>query len=132
MEKLHISPTKTREVIRAHGTEVLLLTYPSVSGDTPAARHAAALVGALVHYAKNEVASAASTALRGAMTSGRLFDFERHTYDVTLTLAPHKCGVWLTLSTRHVAGDAPPRERALTLLWDPTERVQLRARRHKF
>lgn len=127
MEKLHISPTKTREAVRALGNEVLLLTYPTVTGDTPTACHAAALIDALVHYAKTEIATGAAQALQGAIASGRLFDFTRHTYDLALTTAPVKRGVLWTLTARHNTGNGVVRERALTMLWDAEECLQVRA-----
>ena len=131
MEKLHISPTKKREILRHSGNEVLLLTYPAVTGDTPAARHAAALIDALVHYAKTEIATAAAQALQGAIASGHLFDFTRHTYDLSLAATPVKHGVLWTLTARHSEGKGAPHEHALTMLWDAEECLQSRVYKHK-
>lgn len=131
MKKLHILPTKKREIIRHSGNEVLLLTYPAVTGDTPAARHAAALIEALTHHAKTKVAAKARASLLEAIASGHLFDFTRHTYDLSLAATPVKHGVLWTLTARHSEGKGAPHEHALTMLWDAEECLQSRVHKHK-
>ena len=51
MEHLQTQDKKQRRTVYSEGgNEVLRLSYPTVTGDTPAANHTAALVKALVDY----------------------------------------------------------------------------------
>lgn len=129
MENLHISPQKTRCVLRHGGNEVLLLTYPTLTGDTPAALHAAALIEALIAYARESALSRAAEALREAATSGRLFDFTRHTYDISLSSKTAQKHLHLALSVRFCAGEKTLSTSTLHMLWDKEETLQYRAHR---
>ena len=127
MEKLHISPQKTRCVLRHGGNEVLLLTYPTLTGDTPAALHTAALIEALIAYAREGALSRAAEALREAAASGRLFDFKRHTYDISLLSKMTQKHLHLTLRVCFSAGEETLFGDALQMLWDKEEAIQYRA-----
>ncbi|MBQ2773072.1 MAG: hypothetical protein IJF45_01860 [Clostridia bacterium] len=134
MEKLHISPQKTRCVLRHGGNEVLLLTYPTLTGDTPAALHTAALIEALIAYARESALSRAAEALREAAASGRLFDFKRHTYDISLSSKATQKHLHLALSARFYAGEKTLSESTLHMLWDKEEALQYRlpkGRKHR-
>ncbi|MBE6603856.1 MAG: hypothetical protein E7636_05980 [Ruminococcaceae bacterium] len=127
MEKLHISPQKTRCVLRHGGNEVLLLTYPTLTGDTPAALHTAALIEALIAHARESALSRAAEALREAAASGRLFDFKRHTYDISLLSKMTQKHLHLTLRVCFSAGEETLSESTLHMLWDTEETLQCRA-----
>ena len=129
MEKLHISPQKTRCVLRHGGNEVLLLTYPTLTGDTPAALHIAALIEALIAYARESALSRAVEALREAAASGRLFDFKRHTYDISLSSKATQKHLHLTLRVRFCAGEETLFGGELTMLWSKDEALQHRVPR---
>ena len=129
MEKLHISPQKTRCVLRHGGNEVLLLTYPTLTGGTPAALHTAALIEALIAYARERALSRAAEALREAAASGRLFDFKRHTYDISLLSKMTQKHLHLALSARFYAGEKTLSEGTLHMLWDKEEALQHRVPR---
>lgn len=127
MEKLHISPQKTRCMLRHGGNEVLLLTYPTLTGDTPAALHTAALIEALTGYARESALSLAAKALREAAASGRLFDFTRHTYDISLSREVTQKHLHLTLRVCFSAGEETILGDTLQMFWDKEEAVQYSA-----
>jgi hypothetical protein len=129
MEKLQISPKKERCMLRYEGNEVLLLTYPTLTGDTPAALHAAALIEALIAYARESALSRAAEALRAAAASGRIFDFKRHTYDISLSSKATQKHLHLALSARFYAGEKTLSEGTLHMLWDKEEALQHRSPR---
>ena len=128
MEKLQISPKKERCMLRYEGNEVLLLTYPTLTGSTPAARHTAALIEALAAYARNSALTHAAEALKTA-AAGRLFDFKRHTYDISLSSKATQKHLHLTLSVRFCAGEKTLSTSTLHMLWDKEETLQYRAHR---
>ena len=129
MEKLHISPQKTRCVLRHGGNEVLLLTYPTLTGSTPAARHTAALIETLTAYARKNPLSHAAKSLKAAAAAGRLFNFKRHTYNISLSSKATQKHLHLTLSARFCAGEEVLSENTLHMLWDKEETLQYRAHR---
>ena len=127
MEKLQISPKKERCMLHCGGNEVLLLTYPTLTGSTPAALHTAALIEALIAYARESALSRAAEALKAAAAAGRLFDFKRHTYDISLSSKTTQKHLHLTLSARFCAGEKTLSESTLHMLWDTEETLQCRA-----
>ena len=129
MEKLHISSKKARHMLLHGGNEVLLLTYPTVTGDTEAARHAAALVAALADYARESAKEIAVDALRAALAAGRVFDFTRHTYDVSLAKSTVGKHLVLALTAHFFAGEKTLARQTLTTYWDGDECLQYRAPR---
>ncbi len=124
MEKLHISPKKAREMLLFDGNGVLLLTYPTVTGDTPAACHAASLISALADYARENAREIATEALRAAIAAGRVFDFTRHTYDISLAASTEKKRLVLSLTAHFFAGEQTLARHTLTTLWDSDECLQ--------
>ena len=128
MEKLTISEKPSQLVLRHAGSEVLRVTYPEVSGDTAAARHAAAMIGALVGYAKTALAPQAAAALAAAAKEKRLFAFRCHRYDVTFSATHEKSGLCLRLTAAHRVGTEEKSE-ALVMLFDSAEALQLSPRR---
>ena len=129
MEKLHIFPQKARCMLRHGGNEVLLLTYPKLTGNTPAALHVAALIEALTGYARQVAAARAAEALKAAAASGHLFDFTRHTYDISLSRETTQRHLILALRVRFCAGEEPIFSNELQMLWDKEETVQYSATR---
>ena len=125
MEYLGKQDQKRRTLLSESGNEVLRLSYPVVVGDTPAALHVAAMVGALVGYAEREALGAASAALSEAAKNGRLFDFTCHTFDISLHLAPQKTHVMITLEVEFSNGKAPIFSRNASLFWEKGEQFQL-------
>ena len=129
MEKLHISLAKNRQMIRHGGNNVLLLTYPSIGGDTPAAEHAKNLVAALIDYAKESAANIATEHLLEALHRGRLFDFSPHTFSISLDVKREKTRLTLTLTAHFFVGEQTITPRTLTTHWDENERLQARPSR---
>ena len=130
MEKLTISEKPSQLVLRHAGSEVLRVTYPETSGDTAAARHAAAMIGALVDHAKTTLAPQAAAALAAAAKEKRLFAFRCHRYDVTLSATHEKNALCLLLTATHQAG-ATSQSESLTMRFDAAEALQLRPRQRR-
>ena len=108
MEHLQTQDKKQRRIVYSKGgNEVLRLAYPTVTGDTPAATHTATLVKALVDFGEKEAAKIAAAALLTALQSGRLFDFTRHTYDVSLKIARLPTHTEITLAVVFHNGNSP-------------------------
>lgn len=126
MEKLHILPKGERCVLFHGGNEVLLLTYPTVTGTTPAALHAAALIEALAAYAREQVTPLATAALKAAVASGRIFDFTRHTYEISLTASKAGHHLLLTLRARYFQGGEAFTDNTLAMCFDESEHIQKR------
>ena len=129
MEKLHILPKAERCVLFDGGNEVLLLTYPTVTGTTPAALHAAALIEALAAYAREQVVPLAAAALKAAVASGHIFDFTKHTYEISLTANKAGRHLLLTLRAHWFGGNETFTDNTLTLCFDESEHMQKRAPR---
>ena len=126
MEYLRKEDKKRRRLLLSKsGNEVLRLSYPAVTGDSPAARHVAALIGALIDYAEREAQKTATAALARAVKGGRLLDFTPHTYDVSLDLERRQTHVEITLRVEFGDGTAPIFSREATLYWDKNEQLQL-------
>lgn len=117
---------RQRVLLSKSGNEVLWLSYPILTGDTPAARHTAALIEALIGYAEQEALKMAETALAEAIKNGRLFDFTRHTYDVSLDFVHLPTHVAITLIVEFSNGTAPVFSRKRTFYWEGDEQFQLK------
>ncbi|MBR7112346.1 MAG: hypothetical protein IKC75_05465 [Clostridia bacterium] len=128
MEKLHILPNKRGELVLRNGCGVLGLSYPVVSGNTAAAEHTAQLIACLAAHARNEAANRAEVALKNALRSGRLFDFTRHTYQISVTKTEENKHVCITLTAHLSVGGTTVFHRTLSTRWDKAERIQHRAR----
>lgn len=131
MEKLHILPKVKRCVLFDGGNEVLLLTYPTVTGTTPAALHTAALIDALVTYAREQVVPLAAAALKAAVANGRIFDFTRHTYEISLTANKAGRHLLLALRARRFGGDETFTDNTLAMCFDESEHVQQKLPRER-
>ena len=126
MECLQVENKKQRRIVYSKaGNEVLRLAYPTVTGDTPAATHTAALVKALVSFGEKEAAKIAAAALLAALQNGRLFDFTRHTYDVSLKIARLQAHTEITLAVVFHNGNSPVFEKKKVMYWDSEENIQL-------
>ena len=126
MEHLQTQDKKQRRIVYSKGgNEVLWLAYPTVTGDTPAATHTATLVKALVDFGEKEAAKIAAAALLTALQSGRLFDFTRHTYDVSLKIARLPTHTEITLAVVFHNGNSPVFEKKKIMYWDSEEHIQL-------
>ena len=125
MEYLRKEGTKRRVLLSKNGNEVLRLSHPLITGDTPAARHVAALIEALVGYAEGEALRVATEALSAAVKGGRPFDFTPHTYDVSLDLERREKHVTITLLVEFKSGTAPIFSRRCVQHWDKSEQLQL-------
>jgi len=129
LEKLHILLAKNRQMLRHGGNNVLLLTYPTIGGDTPAAEHAKNLVAALIDYAKESTAKIATEHLLEALRRGRLFDFSPHTFSISLEEKREKARLTLTLTAHFFVGEQTITKHTLTTHWDENERLQVRQTR---
>ena len=126
MEHLQTQDKKQRRIVYSKGgNEVLRLAYPTVTGDTPAATHTATLVKALVDFGEKEAAKIAAAALLTALQSGRLFDFTRHTYDVSLKIEHLWAHTEITLTVVFHNGNSPIFEKKKIMYWDSEEHIQL-------
>ena len=135
MENLRISPQARCYRINRCGTEVLRISAPSVTGTTPAAAHAAALVEALVERAQTSSADDAEQTLREAIANGALLRFSRHDIKITLTAPKSEHCLHLVLTLTHKSGDTVLKNGTLHTYWSTDERLQYarapRARRKK-
>lgn len=129
MENLQILPKKEQKLIFRSGCDVLWMSRPTLIGDTPAARHTAALIEALWGYGENTAANGAEKSLKEALASGRLFDFKRHTFEILLSETREKKHLFLTLTARFSRGNDTLFERTLSTCWDEKERFQRRPQR---
>lgn len=126
MECLQAKDKRQRRIASERGgSEVLRLSYPTVTGDTPAAIHTAALLRALVQFGEKEAAEIATATLLAAVQSGRLFDFTCYTYDVSLKIARHPTHTAVTLAVVLRDGNSPILESERTMYWDSSESIQL-------
>ena len=126
MEKLQIE-VKDRFSSAWHaGNEVLRISFPVIHGETPAARHTAALVAALVTYAEGTVADTAAEALSTAAKSGRLFDFVRHSYRIAVQVTANAEHTVITLTADHAAGATALHFHTLTMYWSADQTLQLK------
>ena len=83
MEKLQIKGACHRTVRRA-GNVVLHAAFPTVTGDTYAAKYAERLLETLWDFTQNTLVPQAETALLTAAKTGNLFAFHPHTFTITL------------------------------------------------
>lgn len=126
MELLQIKDKRQHRIAsKRGGNEVLRLSYPTVTGDTPAAIHTAALLKALVEFGEREAARVATSALLTAVQNGRLFDFTCHTYDVSLEIAHNPTHTAVTLSVVLGNGSSPITQSKKVMYWDRGESIQL-------
>lgn len=124
MEKLQIEAKAALRSAWHAGNEVLRISYPVIRGETPAAQHTAALVAALVTYAKGIAADTAGEALSAAAKSGHLFDFVRHTYRIAVQVTANAGHTAVTLTAHHAAGDTVLHTYTLTMYWSADESLQ--------
>ncbi len=126
MECLQAKDKKQRRILsHKGGSEVLRLTYPTVTGETAAATHTLALINALADFGEGEAARIAAEALLTAVQNGRLFDFTCHTYDISLNITHHKTCTEVTLAVILCNGDSPILSHTKTMYWDSSESIQL-------
>ncbi|MBQ9801768.1 MAG: hypothetical protein IJW51_01685 [Clostridia bacterium] len=131
MEKLHILPNKQLRAVRRGGNEVLLLRLPLVTGDTPAARHVAAMIEALATHAEARLADAAAEALALAIKNRDLPSFSRYRYEVFLTGKHRSRGDTFTLcACLYTAAGAFP-SHTLTMTWNNAQTLQKKAALHR-
>ena len=128
MEKLQIDPKNKARVLTDAGNEVLLLTYPRVTGDTPAAQHTIKLITALTQYAEQTLRKKAAISLANAASEGRLLAFKRHRYRIELKKATSRSHTVIELHAAYVADGTKTQAHSLTMHWDKDELLQRRGR----
>lgn len=128
MKKLHISPSRQQRAVRRGGGEVLLLLLPVVTGDTPAAKHTAAIIEALAAHAEKAPTDMAAAALSKAIRERRLVSFSRYRYEVSLQETHHKRGYIFTLSVRLCDQTHTFFSHALSMTWNESQTLQRRGR----
>ena len=126
MENLLILTNESHGCIKRCGTVVLHLYTPTVTGDTAAARHAAAMIKALTDYATTAIAAMAEQTLREAVKRGKLLHFTPHTVRITLTKKEEKAALCLSFSLLHQSGDGVKQNEVLCTYWRPDQAVQYR------
>ena len=131
MENLQISSKEERRCIRRCGTAVLYAYAPIVTGETPAARHMAAMIEALLTYTETALAASAETALREAAAQKKLLHFTPHTVKISLEGSAAQGTLCLTLGFLYQNGDAVLRKSKLCTCWSPDQKIQYRRCRPK-
>ena len=96
MEKLQLTGESHR-ALRHAGADVLRITLPTLTGDTPAAMHTKAVLTALSDFAETTLLPAAREALFHAAKSGKLFAFHPFHLQAAFTSRSTRRGLLLTL-----------------------------------
>ena len=126
MENLQISSETQCHRIQRCGTEVLRIFAPVVTGTTPAATHAVALIDALVAYATQALANNAEAALRTAVKQGALLHFTHRELCISLVADKSRSALTYTLSILYKSGQTVYENSSLTTYWSADEDIQYR------
>lgn len=126
MENIQITHERQQRRIQRCGTEILRIFAPSVTGTTPAAVHAAALITALIRHAEDNIADKAEHDLREAIAQKALLHFTRHEATIALTAQKEKHCLRLILTYVHKSGDTVHENGTLCTYWSADESIQYR------
>ena len=98
MGNVLFSQKRAQDVYKKGGLEILLVSYPVLSGETPLAKHCNALVEALRAYARSEPREWAEHALTEAREQKKLCAFSRHHLQINLETVSESDEILCTLS----------------------------------
>ena len=128
MGNVLFSQKRAQDVYKKGGLEILLVSYPVLSGETPLAKHCNALVEALRAYARSEPRELAERALAAAREQKKLCAFSRHHLQINLETVSKNSEILCTLSLTLFNGTQVLYARKMELVWDEMGQFQKKRR----
>ena len=128
MGNVLFSQKRAQDVYKKGGLEILLVSYPVLSGETPLAKHCNALVEALRAYARSEPRELAEHALAAAREQKKLCTFSRHHLQIGLETVSKNDEILCALSLTLFRGTQVLYARKMELVWDGKGQFQKKRR----